>query len=213
MFETFASAERATGIHVKTKCFTRHLIFETLRHETFSIDFIARCNSFAPVFQANMLADANMWSGKDLGGPQEKTRSVASDSDTEAPSENAVPGEEFLSESDTEEGTMAPAGIICFDAAKDAHVDNTMEAPSWIAEPPSPLNTEPPSPLNGDGEDEDEDALAVGVDPEKGCSKMRAEDRKARREARRARRAQGMRNIIGVGRSLRARCRLCQRML
>ena len=92
-------------------------------------------SSCTSVFQANMLADANMWSGKDLGGPQEKTRSVASDSDTEAPSENAVPGEELLSESETEEGTMAPAGIIGSDAAKDAHVDNTMEVPLWVSEP------------------------------------------------------------------------------
>ena len=86
--------------------------------------------------------------------------------------------------------TMAPAGIIGSDAAKDAHVDNTMEVPLWVSEPPSPLITEPPSLLNVDDEDEDEDTLVVGADPEKGCSRMRAEDRKARREVRRARRAQ-----------------------
>ena len=70
---------------------------------------------------------ADSWSGKDLVEPRDKTTSVASDSDTEAPSEHAAPAEELLSESETEEGTK----------------------------PPSPLHTEPPSPLHGAGEDED----------------------------------------------------------
>ena len=70
---------------------------------------------------------ADSWSGKDLVEPRDKTTSVASDSDTEAPSEHAAPAEELLSESETEEGTK----------------------------PPSPLHTEPPSPLHGASEDED----------------------------------------------------------
>ena len=103
------------------------------------------------------------------GKASDKKRSVTSDSDTEAPSVNVVLGEEFLSvsESETEEGTMAPAGIIGSDAAKDAHVDNTMAVPLWVSEPPSPLITEPPSLRNVDDEEDDEDTLVVGADPEK----------------------------------------------
>ena len=70
---------------------------------------------------------ADSWSGKDLVEPRDKTTSVASDSDTEAPSEHAARAEELLSESETEEGTK----------------------------PPSPLHTEPPSPLHGASENED----------------------------------------------------------